>query len=332
MPDSNASDTELLRGLRSWLAALRIRSRRQIPLAGDLSPRRYFRVELEAQGSLIVQFYPPELRDAAERFVQAESLLRKAGVRVPQILDRSAEGGWILLEDLGEATLYDRRAEGWGFLRQQLASAVEAAERIAVLDPAAVRDLGSPPLDRVLLRRELAQTEQFLLERCGLYEDPGFRTAMGEALDELVSRLGDSPLQPCHRDLMARNLVPQPTGPIGVLDFQDLRLGPPGYDLASLFHDSVFLTDELEVELSLPAPRARAPHEAHRLRVTAQRCLKAAGTFAAFAQRGARRHLPLLAPTLEHAWSAFQRLPEGAALVAYLEPRWRSALGRGGFC
>ncbi len=326
------ADAKLQKELWVWLTESGVRSQAQIPLAGDLSPRRYFRVLLRPTGSAIAVFYPPDLAAVEQRFAAVQRLLLSAGVRVPEILLRNPERGWVLLEDLGEATLYDRRHEGWAFLTPQLAQAVNVAERIAALDPIEVRQLGSPDLGSELLRRELAQTEQCLFERCELYQDRGFAREMGQALDELASRLGELPLQPCHRDLMARNLIPQGDGPIGVLDFQDLRFGPPGYDLASLFHDSLFASETLEQELAAYAPRARSRQEEDRHRVTAQRCLKAAGTFAAFALRGAKRHLPLLAPTLEHAWKALGELPEGRSVVAHIGLRWRSALARGGFC
>src|SRR5262249_24021197 len=79
-----------------------------------------------------------------------------------------------------------------------------------------------------------------------------------------------------------------PDGPprVGVLDHQDLRLGPPAYDLASLLNDTLFPTPE--VEAAFLAELAPGPEERLRYhRAAAQRTLKAVGTYAAFARRGA---------------------------------------------
>ena len=114
--------------------------------------------------------------------------------------------------------------------------------------------------------------------------------------------------------------MPLADGALGVLDFQDLRLGPPAYDLASMLNDSLFPAAELErgwVERFVPAAVGVEGY----LRAVAQRTLKAVGTFARFAERGDARHLPLVAPTLERAARALSRLPETAGEFAPLAAR-----------
>nr|HPK65586.1 phosphotransferase [Thermoanaerobaculia bacterium] len=73
----------------------------------------------------------------------------------------------------------------------------------------------------------------------------------------------------CHRDYMVRNLLPVGDGEVaavGVIDHQDLRLGPPWYDLASLCNDSLFPPPELvEVWLDDAGWRpAGGPDDYHR--------------------------------------------------------------------
>src|SRR5258705_139811 len=84
------------------------------PLPGDVSPRRYVRLELERGGTAILALYPPEIASVCGRFQRTSSLLTDAGVRVPRILDCDCEGGWMLVEDLGPQTLGDRRDLPWG--------------------------------------------------------------------------------------------------------------------------------------------------------------------------------------------------------------------------
>src|SRR4029077_1128026 len=90
------------------------------------------------------------------------------------------------------------------------------------------------------LARELAQTWELFLEPHGLVADGALAASLRAALEALCAGLGDEPPVPCHRDFMVRNLMPRPEGGLVVLDHQDLRLGPPLYDLASLLNDTPF--------------------------------------------------------------------------------------------
>lgn len=303
----------------SWLGEERRDVVAIAPLVGDVSSRSYFRVTLAGGGTLIVARYPRELAPAQERFRRAGELLAAAGVRVPRVVRDDPAAGLALVEDLGPRTLYELAAS-WRELADELAAALDAGRRIATIDSDAVVALGSEPLATPLLRRELAQTTDWFLAPRG-FADP----AVLASLDELCLRLGGGELVSCHRDFMARNLLPDGEGGVAVLDFQDLRAGPAAYDLASLLNDSLFADPELErtvVEARL-GPRE---HDwlAYR-RAVAQRCLKAVGTFVKFAATGRRRHLPLVPPTLERALAQLVRLPETRAAFEPLAPRLRAA-------
>lgn len=314
--------------LRPWLAARGRASGAITVLAGDVSARRYARVELAGGATAIAAGYPSDLAAAQRRFEGAARLLAAAGVRVPATLDCDPEAGLTLVEDLGERTLYDLGGLEWPELEPWFEAAVDLLARVRRLEPGAVAALGSPPLDEALLARELAQTERLYLRPRGLVDDGSDGRRFLAALSELCARLGAEPPVPCHRDFMARNLVPLGGGELAVLDFQDLRLGPPGYDLASLLNDSLFPPPAVEARLLARATGSAAPSESY-LRAAAQRALKAVGTFAAFAARGNPRHLPLVAPTLARAAAALERLPETAAAFERLAGRFRAELPRG---
>jgi aminoglycoside/choline kinase family phosphotransferase len=123
---------------------------------------------------------------------------------------------------------------------------------------------------------------------------------------------------------MVRNLMPLADGTLVVLDHQDLRLGPPLYDLASLLNDTLFPpagAEEALLAAAAPSPADRVRYH----RAAAQRSLKAVGTYAKFARMGADRHLPLIAPTLARFVNHFSRVPEGALLAARLGESWSPA-------
>jgi aminoglycoside/choline kinase family phosphotransferase len=294
------------------------------PLAGDVSPRRYSRVVLAGGGGAILATYPPEIGETCLRFLRTTWILDDAGVRVPRILASDCSSGWMLLEDLGSQTLGEwGRGRPWSELAPWFAAALGVAERIARLP---LESLGNrnPPLGTKLLRRELAQTWDLFLEPRDLVDGDG-GTDLRAALDTLCTALGAEPPVPCHRDFMVRNLMPLPAGELAVLDHQDLRLGPPLYDAASLLNDTLFPPAEAEEALLA----AVAPTPADRVRyhrAAAQRTLKAVGTYASFARRGATRHLPLIPPTLARFVKNFSQIPEGEPLAARLAADWSHEL------
>jgi aminoglycoside/choline kinase family phosphotransferase len=275
-----------------------------------------------ADGSTaVLALYPPDLRAACVRFARSTAILAGAGVPVPRVLAADCERGWMLLQDLGELTLADLRERPWQELAGYFENAAAVAARIAALPQGAVCEL-NPTLDGTLMMRELAQTRQLFLEPRRLLPPP----PLDAALEDLCREIAADPPVPCHRDYMARNLVPDGAGRVGVLDHQDLRLGPPAYDLASLLNDTLFPPPELErrlVDAAFPTAAGRLRYH----RAAAQRTLKAVGTYAAFAQRGSARHQPLIAPTLRRFLRHFGSVPEGAPLAPALERAWGRVLG-----
>ena len=308
---------------RPWLT-LEPPPREIQPLTGDVSPRRYFRVVLADGATAILANYPEEVRPACERFLRTTTILDGAGVRVPRVLAGDCQAGWMLVEDLGFRTLGEwGRGRPWSEIEGYFGQALEISQRIARLPLDGLAEL-NPVLGEELLTRELAQTWDFYLEPQGLVSDPGLAADLRAALAALCAALGAETPVPCHRDFMVRNLMPLPDGTLAVLDHQDLRLGPPLYDVASLLNDTLF--PPAEGEEALLAVAADGPGDRVRYhRAAAQRTLKAVGTFAKFARLGADRHLPLIGPTLAHFVKHFGRIPEGSGLAARLQEAWSHA-------
>ncbi|HVT18892.1 MAG TPA: phosphotransferase [Thermoanaerobaculia bacterium] len=306
-----------------WLAGCGFHLRELVPLPGDVSPRRYARLVARDRSTAILATYPPEIHAVCRRFLRTTEILATAGIAVPRVLAAACERGWMLLEDLGSQTLADLKELPWSETSAYFDDASALAGRIARLPAEALREL-NPPLGRELLERELAQTWEFFLEPQGLVGERSLAADLSVILDSLCAGLAAGPQVPCHRDFMARNLMPCRAGKVAVLDHQDLRLGPSAYDLASLLNDTLFPPAELEERLL--AGSAFVADRTCYHRAAAQRTLKAVGTYAAFARKGSCRHLPLIAPTLRRFVSHLARLPESAALAADLDRAWAPAL------
>jgi hypothetical protein len=308
--------------LEEWLEETGRRLTEFLPLPGDVSPRKYARLAFEDGVTAILATYPPEIEAVCPRFLRTTALLEGVGVRAPRVLAAACDRGWMLVEDLGPRTLGDFKGRPWSELAAWFEHALDLAERIAGLPPAEVADL-NPPLGFELMKKELAQTWDLFLTPKELTGRPALESALRAALDEICANLAAEPAVPCHRDFMARNLMPLSGGALAVLDHQDLRLGPPAYDLASLLNDTLFPPPEAEEALLARVPRvSRVQYH----RAAAQRTLKAVGTYTSFARRGADRHLPLVGPTLARCLEHLARVPESAGLAEDLGGAWAPVL------
>jgi len=203
----------------------------------DAGFRSYWRSH-GAGASRIVMDSPPGLEDVRP-WLAMRDLLEAGGVRVPQVLARDVEQGFLLLEDLGGPTLAqvidDGNADAWFD-----ATVGQLLKLQAIAPPPAMGVFGE-----ALLQRD-----------AGLFEDWFLRTHLGieldcgeaEELQRVQRRLMDNALAQArvvvHRDFMPRNLMPVEPGP-AVLDFQDCVVGPIAYDPVSLFKDA-FLSWPLE--------------------------------------------------------------------------------------
>ncbi|MBT4721274.1 MAG: phosphotransferase, partial [Rhodospirillaceae bacterium] len=87
-----------------WLGAARK------PLAGDASFRRYERVSLDGRTAVLMDAPPPS--EDVGPFVQLTHHLRGMGYSAPELLAESPLSGFLLLEDLGDATYTNALAGG----------------------------------------------------------------------------------------------------------------------------------------------------------------------------------------------------------------------------
>lgn len=268
-------------------------------LAGDVSVRSYFRL---GEGIGILAHYPPELRRAYDCFRRTTELLLRAGVPVPAILVSDPQRRWMVTEDLGDQSLFGVRDPAR--IAVAFEESAEIIRRLRTLPTGDVSEL-SPALETELLSREIRKTVSVYFAAV-LSEVELRRTE--PVIYELCERLGKGPLEPAHRDFMARNLMLDGDRLV-VLDHQDLRLAPRGYDLASLCFDS----SPLDQEAADRWLRGRV-HEAALegvWRCAAQRALKIVGTFVGFARAGCPRYLPMVPRALSTAAAMLSRLPEG---------------------
>ena len=281
--------------------------------------------------SVIVMDSPPDKEDVRP-WLQLRDVLEGGGVRVPRVLARDVEHGFLLLEDLGADTYL--HVIGLHNADALFDDAITQLLKLQAIPCPA--DL--PAYDEALLSRELRLFDEWYLgHHLGLVVDCGDMDRLELVYRRLIDAALAQPQVLVHRDFMPRNLMPAADGP-AVLDFQDAVRGPIAYDALSLFKDAFLSWPEDRVEAWLAHYHARAvdaglpvPDLARFRRdadwIGVQRHLKVIGIFARLWHRdGKPKYLADVPRFFAYLDGVLPRYPELAPLAEVIELRVKPAL------
>jgi N-acetylmuramate 1-kinase len=278
------------------------------PLAGDASVRAYYRVTAADGRTYILAYYPEEVRAQLARFLGAYDAV-SPHVRAPEVLHHSDIS--VLQHDVGERTLFDvlhdDREEGLRLYRRAIQLLVEFQRAECAINK---------PFTAELFRSELDMALEYYVEK--------LMSTQGEPLFDVLTTLADNvarhPYVQCHRDYHGQNLHIL-NDDLFLIDYQDLRMGPDTYDLASLMRDrgvARILGDPTELELLEHYRQLRGADEGIRRRyfeTLLQRSIKILGTFSKQPiVRGKMHYLEFIPPTLESIDRCLTELPDYAAI------------------
>jgi N-acetylmuramate 1-kinase len=279
------------------------------PLAGDASVRAYYRVSDAGGRSYMLAYYPEEVRHQLRRFLGAYEALAPH-VRIPAVTQHADAA--VLQHDVGDRTLFDvlheDRAEG---IRLYHAS----IELLVAFQRAGDCGLNAP-FTAEFFSSELKMAREFYVERL-MGRDGAALEPFMRMVCENVAR---HPYVLCHRDYHGQNLHVV-NDVVYLIDYQDLRMGPDTYDLASLLRDRgvarIIGEDEELALLEHYRDRIGADDGIRRryFETLLQRSIKILGTFSAQPILRARMHyLDFIPATLESIGRCIEELPEYAPL------------------
>jgi aminoglycoside/choline kinase family phosphotransferase len=206
-----------------------------LPLAGDASFRRYFRIVDGARRAVLMDAPPPH--EDPGPFVAVAEWLIEAGLSAPAIFGRDLERGLLLIDDFGD----DR-------LRETLDAAPDREFELYTLAVDLLVHLHTrPPMPGLRAHglgqwlEELQLFPDWYCTALGLDVDrAGYDAAWRQALAPVVAD-GLGPVTVL-RDYHAENIMlvagREGIGRFGLLDFQDAVAGHPAYDLASVLEDA----------------------------------------------------------------------------------------------
>lgn len=276
------------------------------PLAGDASIRVYYRVT-SPRGSWIAAWYPEEVRPQLARFLAAYRAL-VSHARVPQVLEHA--DSVMLQEDAGDRTLLDVvRGDREAGLRSYRAAIDLLVGFQSAGDPGI-----NPPFSAQYFLSELEMAREYYVEKLMGFDG----AALLPWMVLIAENIGHHPYRLCHRDFHGQNIHLLNDSLI-LIDYQDLRMGPDLYDLASLLRDrgvASVLGDEAELDLLAHYAEAGGVEGDVRTRyfeTLLQRSIKILGTFSKQPiVRGKMHYLDFIPPTLASIRRCLDELPQFA--------------------
>jgi N-acetylmuramate 1-kinase len=221
-------------------------------LAGDAGNRQYYRSSLKSQTIVLMDRNEPYCSNS-DPFVQLTKYLSMKGLPVPDILEDHSDDGILLIEDLGNQTL--QKAYTLNPV-ETLQSLYRKVFDILVLMHTKCKQNRTETGEKWYQLRfdydKLYWELDFFLEHyvkkhrhIDLSRDQS--NILRYTFDRICRDLHEEDVVFTHRDFHSRNIMVK-RGHIYLIDYQDARLGPPEYDLASLLRDAYVVLPESFIE------------------------------------------------------------------------------------
>ncbi len=293
---------------------------RSLPEQG--SDRKFLRVALPDRTTRILMLSDDRDKDFG-RFIELGTFFNRNTLFTPRLHATSPKEFAVLMEDLGDDTLYrlvkGREADSFDLYRKVLRALAEFQVR------------GTEALDadnqgiRVFSRRYLRWEtdyfrENFLQRLCALTLDPETLRDLTQEFDALAFAAEKIPYLLIHRDFQSQNILIQ-KGKVRFVDYQGARLAPYTYDAVSLIRDPyVSIPTEMQGKLMEEYRLALADFHYniepelfryHGILAALQRNMQTLGAygFLSLAKRK-RRYLRYAGPSLELLLAALGQLKE----------------------
>ena len=298
------------------------------PLFGDASGRSYVRISFENTTVIMMKvanIKPGEFGrgDSFTDFMAIRDFLSGIGVKVPEILAVIPEQKAMLLEDLGDTTLFklieNDRKNKFKYIRDALDLLSDTQKKIYN------RTKFDTPADKRKFTTKLFMDEFYhfyeymIAKRVYALPYKNLWPKLEKHFQKISRELSNLPYFFSHRDFQSKNIMVK-DGAHYLIDFQDALMAPVVYDLVSLLRDSyvTLSAEELSSLLSYFWNTNGVMHEffndydafEHAFYLQAlQRKMKDAGRFVYLNQvKGKEWFVPYILPTLGYVRDTVSKL------------------------
>ena len=230
-----------MKDIKRWLASIGWGEWSIEIASADASFRSYYRLRKEDETYVLMD--SSLLLDSLPPFVNMNERLYDTNVRVPRIIVNNIKSGYMILEDFGSTHYFD-------VLNDENCQGLykKAIDEIIKMQKTNTTDLPAYDKDFLLFEMELMQ-EWYLDKYLQILINEKQDKIIRETLESIANVVLEQPQSVfVHRDFHSRNIMLTPKDDIGIIDFQDARVGAITYDLVSLLKDCYIEWDKEEVE------------------------------------------------------------------------------------
>ncbi len=298
------------------------------PLFGDASGRSYVRITFEKESVLMMRVAnvkPGEFGrgDSFTDFMAIRDFLSGLGIKVPGILAVIPEQKVMLLEDLGDSTLFklieNDNSHKFKYIKDAEDLLTDVQKRLYT------RTSFNTPADKRRFTTKLFMDEfyhfyEYMIAK-RVYHIPykNLWPKLEKHCLKIAKELANLPYFFSHRDFQSKNIMSK-DGSLYLIDFQDALMAPVVYDLVSLLRDSYITLSPEELDSLLHhfwdtndvARYFFNDYESfeHAFYIqTLQRKMKDAGRFVYLNQvKGKEWFVPYILPTLGYVKDALLKL------------------------
>lgn len=205
-----------------------------LPLAGDASFRRYFRVVQDGKTAVLMDAPPPQ--EDPRPFIAVAEWLVEQGFSAPHVLAADLDLGLVLLEDFGGERMREALDADPSLERTLYRDVVELLADLATRPAMAIA-----PYSMADYQRELGLFIDWYCPAVELQPDATGYVRLWDALLRPIIAAQAKPVTVL-RDYHAENIMllegRHGRERLGLLDFQDALAGHPAYDLVSMLQDA----------------------------------------------------------------------------------------------
>ena len=215
--------------IKQWLKTQGFKEFELTDTLADASSREYFRIRENNQSYIVMD--SSRMLESLDDFVSMQQRLISSGVRVPEILKSDMKLGYLVLEDFGSTHLWDIATK-----EDAKAYYQKAIDEICKIQHCSSDGLSLYDEEFLLFEMDLMR-EWYLQKYLGITLTKSEQEMLSKTLVAIASEVLSQPQGVVvHRDFHSKNLMIVDDD-IGVIDFQDAKVGAITYDVVSLLRD-----------------------------------------------------------------------------------------------
>ena len=210
-------------------------------ISSDASNRVYYRLHSD-QKTYIFMDSSAE-KESFNNFLKIAGILKKKHINVPHIFCCKEKEGLAIISDLGLDTFVDI------INNENSNEIIKKLIDFLILIQANVESPLITSYSNEILETEIRLFDRwYLKEHLKIKMDSNTFQSLSKLYEKIIVNMENQSKVFTHRDFMLRNLISNDLS-IGLIDFQDAKIGPYTYDFVSLIKDTNFSWNDKKINL-----------------------------------------------------------------------------------